>query len=153
VPKFIVILEDNAERRAVMQACVADRFYTFETRYFAEPKPMIEFLQTNLADVLVISLDNDLDMKPGTDGRFVDVGEGREVAEFLATREPVCPVVIHTSNTHAAEAMKQTLRDSGWKTKRVVPMDDTKWIEDEWFFAIRRILVGSVTGTPSESLA
>ncbi len=152
MPKFIAILEDNAERRAVMQACIADRFYTFEARFFDEPTPMIEFLEANLADVLVISLDNDLDMKPGADGRLVDVGEGRQVAEYLATCEPCCPVVIHSSNTAAAESMKLTLRDNGWKTKRVVPMDDTKWIEDDWFFAMRRILVGSATGTRLESL-
>jgi hypothetical protein len=149
--KKIVILEDNAERRAIMQACIADRFYTFDARFFDEPAEMIALLAANLSDVLVISLDNDLDMKPGADGRAVDVGEGRQVAEFLATREPVCPVVIHTTNANAADLMTETLRAAGWKTRRVIPMDDTHWIEDDWFFVVRRILVGPVKRNRSET--
>ncbi len=151
MPKIIAILEDNAERQAVMRACIADRFYTFDARFFDEAAEMIAFLESRLADVIAISFDNDLDMKPGPDGRAVDVGEGRQVAEYLATREPVCPVVIHTSNTNAAEAMKDLLRAAGWKTKRVVPMDDTKWIEDDWFFVMRRALVGPIKRTRTES--
>ncbi len=149
--KKIVILEDNAERRAVMRACIADRFYTFESHFFDEVAEMITLLETHLADALVISLDNDLDMKPGADGHAVDVGEGRQVAEFLAARAPVCPVIIHTSNTNAAVAMTESLHAAGWKTKRVVPMDDTEWIEDDWFFAMRRILVGPIKRNRSGS--
>ena len=142
--KKLVILEDNAERQAVMRACIADRFYTFDAHFFDEVAELIAFLEVNLADAVVISLDNDLDMKPGADGRAIDVGEGRHVAEFLAARAPVCPVVIHTSNSDAAVSMTESLRAGGWRTKRVVPMDDTKWIEDDWFFAMRRILVGPI---------
>lgn len=148
--KKIVILEDNADRRAVMRACAADRFYTFDVQFFDTAAAAIAYLRTNLADVLVISLDNDLDLVAGSDGRPVDAGEGREVAEFLAARAPVCPVVIHTSNADAAVSMTEALRAAGWKTKRVVPMDDTKWIEDDWFFAVRRALVGPVPRARSE---
>jgi len=81
VARAIVILEDNAERRAVMRACIADRFYTFDAHFFDEAAEMIRYLDGNLSDALVIALDNDLDMKPGADGRAVDVGEGRHVAE------------------------------------------------------------------------
>ena len=151
VPKFLAILEDNADRQTVMRACIADRFYTFDARFFDDPREMIAFLEANLSDTLVISLDNDLDMKPGPDGRMIDVGEGRQVAAFLAAREPVCPVIIHTSNTHAAESMTETLRAAGWKTRRTVPMEDTKWIEDDWFFAIRRALVGPINRNRSGS--
>src|SRR5438045_2914534 len=97
----IAILEDNAERQAIMRACIADRFYTFDAHVFDDAREMIRFLEANLADTLVISLDNDLDLKLGPDGRCVDCGEGRQVAEFLATRQPVCPVIIHTTNAIA----------------------------------------------------
>ena len=146
----IVILEDNAERRAVMQACLADRFYTFDAHCFDEPASMIEFLRTNLPETIAISLDNDLDPKPGADGRLIDVGEGRQVANFLAAHEPVCPVVIHTSNAPAADAMTDTLRTAGWKTRRVVPFDDTAWIGDDWFPAMRRAVVGPIRRTQSQ---
>ena len=142
--KTIVILEDNAARRDAMRACIADRFYTFETHFFDESAAMIAFLETDLERALVISLDNDLDMKIGADGRPVDAGEGRYVAEFLATRPPVCPVIIHTSNTNAAVAIQEVLRAADWKSKRVIPMDDTEWIGADWFFAMRRILVGPI---------
>ncbi len=142
--KTIVILEDNAARRAAMRACIADRFYTFETRFFDESAEMIAYLETDLERAVVISLDNDLDMKIGPAGCPVDAGEGRHVAEFLATRSPVCPVIIHTSNTNAAVAMQEVLRGADWKTKRVIPMDDTAWIATDWFFAMRRIIVGPI---------
>jgi hypothetical protein len=143
----IVILEDNADRRSAMQACLADRFYTFDSHFFDEPAAMIEFLRAHLAETIAISLDNDLDMKPGADGRLTDVGEGRRVAEFLATQEPVCPVVIHTSNGPAADAMTAALNDSGWTTRRVLPFDDTAWILDDWFPAMRRAIVGPIRRT------
>lgn len=149
--KVIAILEDNADRRAAMRACVADRFYTFDARFFDDAREMVAFLADRLEDVLVISLDNDLDMKDGPDGRAVDVGEGRQVAAFLAARAPVCPVILHSSNTNAVEAMTELLRAAGWKTKRVVPMDDTAWINDDWFFAMRRALVGPIKHPRTES--
>jgi len=143
----IVILEDNADRQAVMRACVADRFYTFDACFFDNAPETIRYLAANLADTLVVSLDNDLDMKPGPDGGMIDSGEGRQVAEFLAGHAPVCPVVIHTTNAPAAEAMLESLRGAGWKTRRVVPFDDTAWIASAWFPAVRRAIVGPVRRT------
>jgi len=140
----IVILEDNAERQAIMRACIADRFYTFDAHFFDEAGDAIRFLEANLADIVVVALDNDLDMKPGPDGRCIDVGEGRQVAEFLATRKPVCPVIIHTTNTDAAAAMQESLKGTGWKTRRVVPFDDMNWIATDWFPALRRAIVGPI---------
>ena len=90
----IVILEDNADRQAVMRRCLADRFDTFKAHFFDDAADMVRFLETNLAETLVIALDNDLDLKPGPDGRCIDPGSGCQVAEFLAARPPVCPVVI-----------------------------------------------------------
>src|SRR4051812_43312889 len=95
----IVILEDNAERRDIMRACLADRFYSFDAHFFDDAGEMIRFLETQLFDTLVISLDNDLELKPTPDGRCTDPGEGRQVAEFLAQQTPVCPVIVATTNT------------------------------------------------------
>ncbi len=143
----IVILEGNAARLAAMRSCLADRFYTFDAHFFDEPAAMIAFLPAHLAETIVISLDNDLDPKPGADGRLIDVGEGRQVADFLAAHEPVCPVVIHTSNGPAADAMTDTLSTAGWKTRRVMPFDDTAWITEDWFPAMRRAVVGPTRRT------
>jgi CheY-like chemotaxis protein len=140
----IVILEDNADRQAVMRACLADRFYTFDAHFFDDSAEMIRFLEAHLGETILISLDNDLDMETGPDGRSVDCGTGCQVAEFLAKKAPACPVIIHTTNSRAADTMRRELREAGWKTHRVVPFDDTEWIKADWFFAVRRAIVGPV---------
>jgi hypothetical protein len=138
----IAILEDNVDRQAVMRRCLADRFYTFDAHFFDESSAMIQFLELNLQETLAISLDNDLELKPGPDGRLMDPGSGVEVAEYLAGKPAVCPVVIHTTNTRAAELMNSALAAGGWRTRRVVPFDDMNWIESTWLVAIRRAIVG-----------
>jgi CheY-like chemotaxis protein len=144
----IVILEDNKDRQSVMRACLADRFYTFDVHFFDDARETIRFLDVHLADTLVISLDHDLELKAGPNGRPIDPGTGRDVAEFLAARTPSCPVIVATTNSPAAEAMEEVLRGAGWKTRRVVPFDDMHWIETDWFFAVRRAVVGPVSRSP-----
>jgi hypothetical protein len=145
VAKKIVILEDNLDRQAVMRACIADRFYTFDAHLIDNPLDTIRFLESNLAETLVISLDNDMELLPGPDGRFVDPGEGLEVARFLAAREPVCPVIVHTTNLRAAEEMKRVLAAANWQTRRVIPFDDVNWITTDWFATMRRAIVGPIS--------
>lgn len=140
----IIILEDNSDRMAIMRACLTDRFYQYDAHFFDNSMEMIRFLGEHLSDTLVISLDHDLDLKPGPDGRCLDPGTGREVADFLAQKEPTCPVILHTTNSSAAVGMETVLRDAGWKTRRVVPFDDMGWIETAWFSAIRRAIVGPI---------
>jgi CheY-like chemotaxis protein len=140
----IAILEDNLDRQTAMRACLSDRFYTFDTHFFDDSCEMVRFLETHLDDIIVIALDNDLELKPGPNGRCVDPGSGCHVAEFLATREPACPIVIHTTNSSAAVQMTKTLRAAGWTTRRVVPFDGMSWIATDWFFTMRRTIVGPI---------
>ncbi len=148
----IVILEDNKDRQEIMQRCLADRFYMFETHFFDESIAMIQYLQLHLNETVAISLDNDLELKSDPDGRMIDPGAGVDVAEFLATKTASCPVVIHTTNTNAAESIKSLLADSGWRTRRIVPFDGMNWIESSWLFAIRRAIVGPLARKPSRIL-
>ena len=140
----IAILEDNLDRQRVMRDCLADRFAMYDAHFFHDASEIIDFLKDHLTDTLVIALDHDLDLKPGPNGRCIDPGTGRDVADFLAANNPVCPIVIHTSNSDAAVAMQMLLKEARWKTFRVIPSDDTKWIVDEWFPAVRRAIVGPV---------
>src|SRR5438105_11161293 len=112
--KKIVILEDNADRRDAMRRCLEDRFYQFETAFFDEPAGVRTYLEAHWRELAAIGLDHDLELKIGADGRAVDLGTGREIADFLAHREPACHVVIHTTNTTAALAMETLLRDARW---------------------------------------
>lgn len=147
----IAILEDNLDRQAVMRRCLADRFYTFDAHFFDESDAMIRFLEEHLTETIAIALDNDLELKPGPRGLMIDPGSGVDVAEYLAGQAPVCRVIIHTTNTDAAETIKTVLHAGDWRTHRVVPFDDMAWIESDWFFAMRRALVGPIKRKPSGS--
>jgi CheY-like chemotaxis protein len=140
----IAILEDNLERQQVMRSCLADRFTMYDAAFFDNARDMIRFLQQHLTETLVISLDHDLDLVSAGNGQTTDPGTGREVADFLAQQNPVCPVVIHTTNSAAAEGMLAVLKDSEWKTRRVIPFDEQQWIIKEWFPIIRRAIVGPI---------
>lgn len=137
----IVVLEDNADRARVMRECLSDRFHTYEVRFFDSAAATIDFLEEHLHDTIVICLDHDLELKQSPEGNSIDTGTGRQVADFLAQRSPVCPVVIHTTNSAAAQGMEMVLKESGWKTYRVVPFNDLEWIPGEWFRAVRRAIV------------
>jgi hypothetical protein len=116
----------------------------YDIRFFDDSAEMIGFLETHLDTALVISLDHDLELKAGPNGRCIDPGTGRDVADFLASKKPGCPIVIHTSNTNAALAMQMVLKDAGWNIRRVIPMEDTQWVIDQWFPSIRRAIVGPI---------
>ena len=140
----IVILEDNEDRQAVMRDCLGDRFPMYEIAIFDDSREMIRYFDKHLGETLAIALDHDLILKPGPDGRCIDTGTGREVADYLAARIPVCPVIIHTTNSDAATGMLMVLKDAGWKTLRVLPSEGTEWIIKDWFPAVRRAIVGPV---------
>lgn len=139
----IVILEDNKERRTLMSDCLKDRFYQFEHHFFASAAEMIEFLDQSLNNTLLIGLDHDLELRPGPHGKSIDLGTGRQVADYLARKPAVCPVVIHSSNSDAAVGMEIVLQEAHWTTSRVYPCDDLEWITTQWFPAIRRAIVAS----------
>lgn len=148
----IVVLEDNLDRQRAMRECLADRFPMYEQHFFATAADMIRFLEQSLEETLVIALDHDLELQPGPNGSWIDPGTGRDVADFLTRREPVCPVIIHTTNTPAAAGMELTLSDAGWRTARVIPFDDLTWIATDWFRAMRRGIVGPIQGESTPAL-
>ena len=52
---------------------------------------------------------------------------------------PVCPVLIHSSNTDRVYSMHNELRFAGWMVDRVGPIG-TDWIETSWLRSARRLL-------------
>lgn len=138
-----VILEDNEDRRRAMLAGLRDRFAQYPVRFFATAAEMMWYLRRHIDDVLVIGLDHDLDMVPVTKSALLDPGTGRDVADYLATQPPTCPVVIHSTNVAAVIGIEQLLRDAGWQTTRVVPYGDLEWIDEVWLRALRDAIVGT----------
>ncbi len=143
MPLKIAILEDNQDRQAAMADCLADRFYNYERLFFKTSCEFIHFLEQHLSEIIVISLDHDLELKPHKNGQIIDGGTGREVADYLAGKTPVCPVVIHSTNSNAALGMEINLQEAHWKTKRVIPWGDLEWIPTRWFQAIRQAILES----------
>ncbi len=116
----------------------------FDHLFFTDSVSMIRFLSDHLQETIALSLDHDLDGSYDAEGRFIDAGTGRDMANYLAKRAPVCPVLIHTSNSLAAIGMEMELRDAKWQTRRVLPFDDLAWIGRDWFPELRRLLVGPI---------
>jgi hypothetical protein len=137
----IAVLEDNAERREAMASCLRDRFHQFEVCFFPDAASMNRFLRASLSECILISLDHDLDLVPDKEGRTLDPGTGREVADFLATESAVCPIIIHSTNAVAVEGMRAALRDAGWRVMSVSPFNDLDWTPSDWFRAVRRAIV------------
>src|SRR5688572_2555548 len=126
----IVILEDNAERREQMLARLRDRFPPFPGSFFPAAPEAVAYLQDHLHRVQLISLDHDLEPETPNDP---DPGTGRDVADFLAKHAPACPVIIHSTNTHASLAMESDLTEQGWSVQRVTPYEGIAWVDREWF--------------------
>lgn len=134
------ILEDDARRREAMARVLAELPHVRASLFDSAPA-MVRWLEAHLAECTLISLDNDLVPLPSGE----DPGEGRHVADWLAERAPVCPVVVHTSNPMAAPSMMLTLELAGWVPERIPPFDDVGWIETAWARFVRERLGGAPT--------
>ena len=123
-----------------MHQCVMTHEADSNCHFFDSARHLIEWLEAHLTEVDLMSLDHDLHMLSGTDGRLVDPGDGRDVAAWLAVRKPTCPVIVHTSNGPAASAMRFTLESAGWHVSRVIPDADLAWVEAEWLPVLQTLL-------------
>lgn len=134
--KSILILEDNDERIAAFQKAVAALSDSFDLKIWRDAPSMIGECETFFPTAALISLDHDLNPLPGA---TIDPGTGVDVARFLGDFMPVCPVVIHSSNTDRVYSMHNELRFAGWMVDRVGPLG-TDWIETSWLKRVREIL-------------
>lgn len=130
--RFVAILEDCPGRLAEMRPCLAELLPQYEHVYFDNAAEMIAWLGEHLCETVLISLDHDLPLRQERDGRPVDAGTGREVADFLAGLPPTCPVVVHSSNEYFAPGMMRVLREAGWPLRRVYPCDEHAWVRRAW---------------------
>jgi CheY-like chemotaxis protein len=138
----IVILEDDPARTTEMTAVLQELLPAASTVFFEDAGVMHTWLAEHLGEVNLISLDHDLPIRRDEDNRLIDCGTGRQVADWLAARKPVCPVIVHSSNELCAAGMMFALRDGSWRCRRVYPRDDVEWIGREWAEMVRECLVG-----------
>lgn len=133
----IAILEDNEERIQAMQCHLTDKFPFYESRFFRTADTAITWLRDHLDGIICLSLDHDLESPPGAP----DPGTGRDVVNFLADTQPKFPVVIHSTNLHAAIAMDVLLGEHGWSVSRISPYGDLEWISEVWLPTVRTAIL------------
>jgi threonine synthase len=149
----IVILEDDVDRCQAMRECLADRFQTYDALFFDQPAELIRYLDQHLAETILVSLDHDLELIAGTDGKLRDPGTGLEVAQYLAHRKPGFPVILHSTNSDAVVKMQRMLQAARWRTHRVIPFNDLEWIPGEWLRTVRRAILASAESKPGPAAA
>ncbi|MBL8864499.1 MAG: hypothetical protein KF873_00130 [Gemmataceae bacterium] len=134
--KIIVVLEDNAERIAAMKLRLEDRMPMYDCFFSDDPGEIVEVLTRRKGDVLAVSLDHDLFDRADGSTEIT----GMDVAEFLSRTEPEFPVLIHSSNAIDADRMQRLLAKNRWSVTRVTPFNDTSWIGEDWYPALRRAI-------------
>jgi ADP-ribosylglycohydrolase len=134
--KRILILEDNDERIAAFRKAVAALGPEFELKIWRDVPSMCAECEEYFPTAALFSLDHDLNPASGA---TADPGCGVDVARFLGDFMPVCPVVIHSSNTDRVYSVDNELRFAGWTTDRVGPLG-MDWIETSWLRRVREIL-------------
>ena len=139
MPAVIAILEDDPGRIAEMRFCLAEALPNVESVFFENAHDMIAWLEANLGDVILISLDHDLPLRR-PDGKPIVCGDGRMVADYLASLPPTCPLIVHSSNNDRAPGMFFALKDAGWPVARVTPFDEHAWVRQVWKHQILKYL-------------
>ena len=134
--KTIVILEDNEERIAHFTEAVQQLGDGYEVKFWRDAHSMCKECEAFFPTTALVSLDHDLNSAPGGSG---DPGCGLDAAKFLADFLPVCPVLLHSSNTDRVYSMLNEFRFAGWTVDRVGPLG-TGWIATSWLPKAREML-------------
>ena len=132
----VLMLEDDTERVEWFTAALGRADPSLRLVVWRSARRMLGELPDLLPSARLVSLDHDLEPDPADLG---DPGDGLDVAKWLAERQPVCPVIVHTSNGVRGDAMMGELELGGWEHHRVYPLGDD-WIEVDWYRVVRRLL-------------
>lgn len=123
-----------------MLAVLRDRHSRYEVVTFDNAPDIVVWFKERLGCCALICLDHDLGPNRERDGKTFDPGTGRDVSRHLATCAPICPVIVHTTNTLARPGMLTDLEQSGWDVCYVSPYADTLWIQEVWSDAVAHAL-------------
>jgi CheY-like chemotaxis protein len=146
----IAVLEDNEDRIVAMRSCLRDKFPFYELSFFLSAPEAIDWLKDHASSVICLSLDHDLEPALGAPAG-TDPGTGREVADFLADRDAGFPIIVHSTNLHAAIGMEAVLEEVGWSVERVAPYGDLEWVTASWLPAIRNAIVAHAGHAAAQS--
>lgn len=128
-PPLVVMLEDDRDRLTRFATMLSEHPSGIQLLHWRTAHDFISNFATLPSIPGLIALDHDLFVDNPNDP---DPGDGRDVSTFLAQQKPTSPILIHSSNSVAADSMLFALRDSGWRAERISPIGDD-WIEADWF--------------------
>jgi hypothetical protein len=134
--RTVLILEDKPERQAEFERLAPTLGDDFEVLIWDDANRMRTECERFLSRAALISLEHDLDPKPGA---CADPGCGLDFAKFLAEKKPVCPVIVHTMNTDRSFSILNELRFADWRVDRVGPIGE-RWIEKHWARKAKELL-------------
>src|SRR5258706_8997163 len=115
----IDILDDDPRRMCEFKRVLGEKLPDAEIVSFDHAPGMIDWLGDGLARAVLVSLDHDL----GAARDGFEPGTGREVADAIASQPASCPVIVHSSNSTAAQGMVFALEGAGWTATRAYPMN------------------------------
>lgn len=127
--RLILMLEDESDRLIRFESVLAELGQPVEWQHWRTADDFIRGYQSIERTPSLICLDHDLFTDHPDDP---DPGDGRDVAEFMATQNPSCHVIIHSSNAPAADSMLFTLLDANWDVEKIAPIGHD-WIESYWW--------------------
>ena len=126
---LVLILDDDRARLRGFEAAVPRLGAGWSVKTWRDAPTMISELDQHLRGARLISLDHDLYRDSPSDP---DPGTGRVIADELAKRTPVCPVIVHSTNTDAAWGMHNQLSSGGWGVELLHHLSQPNWIEELW---------------------
>ena len=133
--RIILILEDDDDRVLGFRSAVASLSRELSVRIWRDAPTMIAECTACFAKACLISLDHDLEALAAES----DPGTGLDVVKFLCLHQPLCPVILRTSNFDGRLAMHTQLRAGGW-TVATLPPREADWIESAWLPVVRRLV-------------
>ena len=136
----ILILDDNEDRLMAMQSLLTESYPQYQIELFDNAPDTNKWLKENLSSVVFMSLDHDLGPNREREGQVFDPGTGKDVVDYLETKKPVCPIIVHSSNYEGRNRMIFSLDAAGWVTSYIIPHDELKWIYDTWRLEIVKLL-------------
>lgn len=136
----IVILDNSKKRIGLMRRKLDELFPERSAVFFDNTPEAIAWLEENLEECDLISLDYNLGPSWTREGERFDPGTGRDVVDYLAAKPPQCPIIFHSSRSEADISMEIGLLESQWIFERVVHSKDLRWIETSWLEMAKLLL-------------
>ncbi len=138
--RLIFVLENDPVRIGAMRESLESSMLAGSATFIDNAPDAVAWLSRNLGRCGVISLDHDLGGEQMRDGCSFDPGSGRDIANYLAERTPVCPVLLHTDNFFVRPGIISVLESGSWKHSFVSPGNGIAWVSREWLPQIIRLL-------------